>query len=112
MNYPLVFYVDKLPGTFAGMAHGPIIRILERLRGDEGIRQHELVHVRQWLCTLGLLPLLYYFVPRFKLWAEVQAYRKQLEYYADDRSWQFAGFIANKYGLKITQANAHRLLKD
>lgn len=46
MKYPLVFYVDTLPKTYGGMAHGPIIRILERLRGDEGIRQHELMHVQ------------------------------------------------------------------
>lgn len=112
MKYPLVFYVDTLPSGFGGMAHGPVIRILERLRGDEGIRQHELVHVRQWFFTLGLLPILYYFIPKFKLWCEVQAYRRQLQYYADDRSWAFAGFIATRYGLGISQFDAHRLLKD
>jgi hypothetical protein len=111
MNYPLVFYVDSLPNGFGGMAHGPIIRILERLRGDEGIRQHELVHVRQWLFTLGLLPILYYFIPKFRLWCEVQAYKKQMKYYADDRSWRFAGSIATKYRLDITQEQAHQLLK-
>ena len=110
MNYPLIFYVDTLPSGFGGMAHGPIIRILERLRGDEGIRQHELVHVRQWFFTFGLLPILYYFIPRFKLWCEVQAYRCQLQYYADDRSWQFAGFIATRYGLSISQEDAYKLL--
>ena len=110
MKYPLVFYVDTLPKTFGGMAMGPIILILKRLENDEGIRQHELVHVRQWLFTLGLLPILYYFTPKFKLWCEVQAYRKQLQYYADDRSWQLAGFIATKYGLKITQYDAQILL--
>ena len=41
MNCPLVFCVDTLPKTFGGMAHVPVIRILERLRGDEGIRQLE-----------------------------------------------------------------------
>ena len=110
MKYPLVFYVDSLPNGFGGMAHGPVIRILKRLQNDEGIRQHELVHVKQWFCTLGLLPILYYFIPRFKLYCEVQAYRKQLKYYTDDRSWQFAGFISTKYGLKITQYDAQLLL--
>jgi len=109
MKYP-VFYVDTLPKTFGGMAIGPVILILERLRDDEGICQHELMHVRQWLWTLGMLPILYYFIPQFKLWCEVQAYRKQLQYYADDRSWRFAGFIATKYSLNITQAEAHALL--
>jgi len=111
MKYPVI-YVGTLPKTFGGMAYGPVILILQHLRDDEGLRQHELTHVKQWFCTLGLLPILYYFIPRFKLWCEVQAYRKQLQYYADDRSWQFAGFIATKYGLKITQAEAHKLLKD
>jgi hypothetical protein len=85
---------------------------LEKYRNDAGLHAHELVHVRQWFFSLGLLPILYYFVPKFKLWCEVQAYKVQLEYYADDRSWQFAGFIANKYGLDVTQFEAHRLLKD
>jgi hypothetical protein len=109
MKYPLVFYVDTLPNGFGGMAHGPIVCILKRLRGDEGIRQHELTHVRQWFWTLGLLPLLY-LIPQFKLGCEVQAYRVQLQYYPDDRSWQFAGFIATRYGLNITQLEAHALL--
>ena len=110
MKYPFIFYVATLPGTASGIANGPVIRILERLRGDEGIRQHELMHVRQWFWTLFTLPILYWLFPKFKLWAEVKAYRKQLQYYADDRSWQFAGFIATKYGLKITQLEAHALL--
>ena len=107
---PLVFYVDTLPKTFGGVTYGPIILILERLRGDEGIRQHELMHVRQWCWTLFTLQILYWLFLKFKLWAEVKAYRKQMQYYADDRSWQFAGFIATKYGLKITQYDAQRLL--
>lgn len=111
MKYPLVFYVDTLPKTFGGMANGPVVRILERLRGDEGIRQHELVHVRQWLWTLGMLPILYFLLPKFKLWCEVQAYRKQMKYYADDRSWRFAESIATKYGLDITQEQAATLLR-
>jgi len=110
MKYPLVFYVDSLPSGFGGMAHGPVIRILERLRGDEGIRQHELTHVKQWVCTLGLLGLFYYFIPKFRLWCEVQAYKKQMKYYADDRSWRFAESIATKYRLDITQEQAHILL--
>ena len=110
MNYPLVFYVDSLPKTFGGMAIGPVILPIERLRGDEGIRQPEMMHVRQWFWTLFTLPILYWLFPKFKLWAEVKAYRKQLQYYADDRSWQFAGFIATKYGLKITQYDAQLLL--
>jgi hypothetical protein len=110
MKYPLVFYVDSLPNGFGGMAHGPIVRILKRLRGDEGIRQHELVHVRQWLWTLGMLPLLYWLFPRFKFWAEVQAYRVQAQYYADDRRLLFAKFISTKYGLDVSIERAYAAL--
>jgi hypothetical protein len=110
MTYPLTFYVKFLPPNVGGRANGPVIRILEKYRNDKGIYEHELVHVKHWFCSLGLFPFFYLLIPKVRLWAEVQAYREQLQYYADDRSWQFAGFIANKYGLKITQYDAHALL--
>lgn len=73
MKYPLTFYVKSLPPTFAGMANGPVIRILEKYKDDAGLHAHELTHVRQWVLSLGLHSLLYLLSDRYKLWAEVQA---------------------------------------
>ncbi len=137
MTYPLVFYVDKLPPDVGGTANGPVIRILKKYRDDKGIHEHELEHVYQWIfgvllgAAVALLlytfqspywlaaliagaavhPLLYKLVPRYRLWAEVQAYQEQLKYYSDDRTPLFARFIAIHYKLAVTQDEALALLK-
>ena len=131
-----IHYTDSIPAGFGGVSYGPYIRILPKYRNDAGIHAHEQVHANQWWAWMGigtvaaiaLYPqgnfywyyallvgvvmhaILYRFVHGYRLWCEVQAYRKQMTYYADDRSWQFAGFIANKYGLNLSQYDAHVLL--
>ena len=143
MRYPLTFYVDSLPPDVGGCANGPVIRILKKYRdrNDEGIYQHELLHVKQWfavsvfsglalfflgmaltgifeidmfamaLLGLGVHSILSKFVPEYRLAIEVEAYKRQLRYYDDDRSELFAGFIAARYNLNITKENALKLLK-
>lgn len=76
----ILIYTDKLPEHSAGCANGPIIRIRPSKREDKGIMAHELVHVRQWWMTIGFHSLLYLLCTKYRQWAEVQAYRKQLEY--------------------------------
>lgn len=112
MTWPLTFYVDTLKSGFAGQVNGPIIRILKTYKDDAGIYRHELLHVKQWFATLTFHGLLYALVPRYKLWAEVAAYKEQAKHYPDDRIPLFAGFIANKYGLKITEAEVIKLLRS
>ncbi len=137
MIYPLTFFVGKLPPTVGAEARGPVIRILEKYRHDYGIYRHELTHVKQWAAWSLLCPvialvlyqigridlmglagipltahsLLYLAVPRYKLWAEVQAYREQAKHYADDRRPLFAKFIAQNYDLPITEDEALLLLQ-
>ena len=111
MKWPLTFYVDNLKPGFAGAANGPIIRISEGYEDDEGIYQHELVHVKQWFMTLGLHGALYTLSPKYKLWSEVMAYRKQLKYYDNDRTVFFARMIATKYGLDVDQTDVELMLR-
>lgn len=54
----------------------------------------------------ALHPLAYLLLPRYRLWAEVAAYRIQLRHYAGDRTEMFAGFIASRYRLEITPGEA------
>ena len=110
MRWPLTFIVKSLPGNAGGVANGPVIRILEKYKDDEGIYRHELHHVKQWFFTLGLHSFLYLLSDRYKLWAEVQCYREQAKHYADDRRPLFAEFISRDYGLNITQEKALELL--
>ena len=112
MKYPLTFYVDSLPDDAAGVAQGPIIRILKSHKDDVGLYQHELMHVKQWFCTLGLHSFLYLLFDSYVLWSEVQAYRKQAEYYPDDRKPLFASYISKYYDLNLTTEKALELLNE
>jgi hypothetical protein len=113
MIYPLTFYVNSLPPGVNGRANGPIIRILKSRKGDEGLYQHELTHVKQAFLGLFIVhALLYKFLPEYRLWAEVQAFKKQAEYYPDDRIPLFAAAIATRYNLKISKENAEKLLRE
>jgi hypothetical protein len=108
-----ISYTDELPQNVGGRRWlGPCIRIRPRYRDDEGIHQHEIEHVRQWYASF-MLPhaLLYPLVDRYRLWAEVRAYRKQLACYPDDRAPLFAAFIATHYSLKISESDALTLLR-
>jgi hypothetical protein len=135
--YPLTFFVKSLPPHVGGEARGPIIRIAEKYRHDEGLYRHELMHVKQWATFawlsiplayalyhfgyfdylgMAVLPLtihsvLYKFIPRYRLWAEVSAYKEQARFYPDDRRALFAEFISMYYDLKITPEQALKKLK-
>lgn len=122
----------------AAVTNGPIVRIRPGYEGDAGLLKHELVHAAQWwvgmllgalvallLCVVGrpewpwalctgasAHPLLYLMVPRYRLMAEVMAYRVQGRCYKDDRRALFARFIAERYSLKVTEAQALALLQS
>ena len=91
---------------------GPFIFIRPEFKGDKGLLQHVLVHRKQWLRTLGLHGLLYFFVPEYRLAAEVEAFREQAKYYPDDRMPRFAELLASNYGLDITAEEALRVLES
>lgn len=107
MRWPLTFYTDRfIRENSAACARGPLIFIRPKCKKDEGLYQHEMEHVKQWVFTLTLHSLLYLLVPRYTLWSEVRAYSVQAAYYEEDRRPRFARFIAENYGLKITEDEA------
>ena len=109
----MVFYTDRfIPKGAAGCARGPFIFIRPKYKGDRGLLEHEKVHRHQWLLTLSLHSWLYLFVPEYKLHAEIMAYAEQARWYEDDRLPKFAGYIAKNYGLKISEADALKLLRE
>jgi hypothetical protein len=111
MLYPLTFYTKTLPPNVGGVAQGPIIRILEKYRGDVGIYKHELTHVKQWFLTLGIHSILYLFSRKYRLWSEVEAFREQSKHYPDDRKPLFASYIANGYKLSVSTDEVLKLLR-
>lgn len=76
----LLILTDVMDIHSNGQANGPVVRIRPAYRDDEGLLQHELIHVRQWWRTLGLHSLLYLCSKKYRLKAEVEAYREQIKW--------------------------------
>ena len=117
MTYPLTFYTDKFvpegSGACVRVLLLPFILIRPKCEEDEGIYQHELTHVKQaFRCILPPIhALIYQFNEKYRLKCEVEAYKKQLKYYEDDRTAKFAYAIANKYDLDVTMVEAVEMLR-
>ncbi len=132
----LTFYTDNIPVGFGGFTRTFLVYIRPKYKDDVGLHEHEYMHVKQWWVTtiisclaiylasqhfgfetgfsilgMAVYSLLYDIVPWFKLRMEVQAYRKQMQCYPDDRSEYFATVIANKYELKVSVDKVLKMLK-
>lgn len=96
----LIFEVDKIEGyeTITGSANGFVIRIEKDAANKDAILAHELVHVKQWWLSLGIHPILYALSECYRIWAEVQAYKKSIEYGAHTKE-SAARVIADKYNI-------------
>ena len=134
----MLFISDSLvPEDSGGCARGPFVFVREKYKDDKGLIAHEYEHVHQWLVlsalgipvavllyALGLLqyisytpmfmllhPLLYKFIPKYRLWAEVQCYKLQASYDKVDTLPFFAKVIATKYNLEISADKVLELLR-
>lgn len=109
----MVFYTARFvqPG-FAATTRGPLIFIRPEYRQDIGLLEHERVHVRQWLRTLGTHGIWYALSKAYRLRSEAEAYREQARHYPDDRRPLFAEFIAYNYDLDITPEAALARLRQ
>jgi len=101
------------PGAKA-TTRGPFIFVDPEFKDDLGLVQHEQVHVDQFFRTFGLHALLYRFNKAYRLKAEIEAYKVQLQCYPIDECEQrlddYATFLAEHYGLNITKEQAAKLL--
>jgi hypothetical protein len=102
-----VFYTNWfIPARFGADTYGPFVFVRPKYKGtDEGLLQHELTHVKQFWRN-PLFGLAYFFSKNARYKYELEAYRVQLKCYPDDRSTQFAWYLANNYKLDITAAKA------
>jgi hypothetical protein len=118
----LIFYTDSnilIPKVHGACTRAFIVFIRPKYEGNLPLLEHELTHVKQFWRTFGLFPFLYLVSKKYRLKSEVEAYRTQLQVYADagypadhliDKAKAYAGFISSKYGLRVTWANAYKLL--
>lgn len=101
------------PGAKA-TTRGPFIFVDPAFASDPGLVPHEEVHVAQFWRTFGLHVLLYRFNASYRLKAEVEAYKVQLQCYPagerDARQVDYAAYLASHYSLNITQEQAMQAL--
>jgi hypothetical protein len=64
--------------TIYGEAKGPVVWILESVKDDVGVLNHELEHVRQFW-RLGIFHPLLLWIPAYRRWAERKALEKQIK---------------------------------
>jgi len=108
----MTFYTDRfIPKGAAGCARGPVILIRPKYMGDVGLLRHEQVHRWQWILTLSVHSFLYLLIKRYRLWAEVMAYKRQLKYppanKRDIYRRKYAHYVATGYKLKVTEADVY-----
>jgi len=101
-------YTDDMPEWKAGYSKVWFIGIRPAYKDDKGLEAHEVEHVRHWWYSLGFSSILYLLSKRFRLWAEAQCYKVQLEYAADreEARRSFALRLATHYNLGITVGEA------
>ncbi|WP_354682835.1 hypothetical protein [Cupriavidus necator] len=110
---PLCLVVETrwlIPRGFDGFTPGPLI--LLRPGASDALFEHEKVHVRQFWRSWGLMGVLYLASRRWRLRYEVEAYREQLRHSPPESAHTLARFLAGKYRLKISEAEAYRLLTE
>lgn len=110
-----VIYVGWLPFKAEGFTPLVLVLIVHARRGDRGLHQHELEHAEQaWRGLLLVHALLYLLWPRYRLRAELAAYRRQIRYLRAAGSAVNVGFFARRlvthYRLRITEDQARELL--
>lgn len=111
VRYPLTFVVNGFPlkEGQGGCTWFIFIFIKRKYAEDEGLYQHELTHIKQTFATCFLHALMYLLIRDYRLWAEVQAYRKQMEY---GLTLDLAAYRLSLplYDLNLTEAEAKEAL--
>jgi hypothetical protein len=96
----IIWYTNNISEGFGGYANGPLVRLLKKYEEiDEGILQHELVHVKQWYRTLFTHGIWYILFEKYRLQSEVEAYKKQASYYDYDALPWMTNIIYTKYSI-------------
>jgi len=109
-------YTNDLPYNKAGVTSycfWPHIEIRTEYKGDRGLLQHELEHVRQyWTRGLIIHSLRYKYSQSYRLRCEVEAYKIQQEYTSIDMFEKYANMICNDYELDVDRAEIIEMLKE
>lgn len=113
-----IIYVKELSRGFAGKTFCivflpiSIILIKEQYKEDRGLLAHEKEHAKQHNRSFTLHPVFYLLSKKYRLNSEIQAYKIQDSYNKTSKLELYARMIATKYGLKITEAEVLKQLKE
>ncbi|TSP13972.1 hypothetical protein [Cupriavidus campinensis] len=101
-----------IPKRFDGFSFGPLVLI--RPGTSAGLLAHELTHVAQFWRRPFTHAIRYQFSPAYRQACEVEAYRAQLAVNGWEvrRVIRLASSLAGKYGLRLTNMEAMRLLAE
>lgn len=77
----------------------------------EGLREHELIHVKQFYRTCGLNGILYVFSKKWRLKYEIEAYREQLKYVPESLE-TFVSYLIVRYRLNVTDEEIRAQLRS
>ena len=106
--------LERMPGRLVGLCVGPFIVVREDYASDYPTIVHELTHCKQFWRGLALLHLIrYYGSRRYRLKAEIEAFRAELDACAPgerrQRLHESARSLASSYSLGL-DTEACRLL--
>lgn len=108
-----VFWTDRfLKDWQGGVSCGFFCILRPKYKEDKGLLEHELTHCKQFYRTLSIHVWLYKFSAKYRLSAEVEAYKKQLEYHTDKElniDWM-AKAISERYDLDVSINDVKALL--
>jgi hypothetical protein len=104
-----------LPGSIVGISLGCAILVKQNYVNDEATIQHELVHCRQfWSKGLIVHFVRYWFSSQYRQAMEVEAFRAELELQEEAHYLKHLNdascALAQRYGLKLSEAEARKLL--
>jgi len=112
----IISYTDDMSEDFAGITKRFIIKIRLKNRNDNGLLQHELVHVKQWYRTFMLHSLLYNLSKKYRLNSEIEAYIVQLKVNKEEGKEDYIDFYAKRiteiYNLSLTTFEVKEILED
>ena len=102
-----IFITNWMPARFAGYHVVDIVFIRPEYKDDEGLRQHELTHVKQNLRTVGWSGIKQYWNKEHKLDRECEAYAVQLRYVPVAKQEvmrrRFVNYMYTKYDLGMSK---------
>lgn len=121
---PVIVTERFIDATAGACARGFVILVRPAYidRQDDGVILHEIEHVRQFLCLPFIHSVLYWAFDGYRLWAELHAYRAQLDWYERNPEWcvmcphhtvqSAARALATNYQLNVSEAEAEELLNQ